>query len=402
MLRRLPVESTQPVFALALIRLGTSVGLLLLTIVLGFPFEGRLATVLLVAAVPWSLFQVWLARRSPELALSWLVPVGDIAVLLAIELAVPEAYGVVRFVALFFIAVHAHFQGERRGFPIAVGAVAALVVASSLRGGDRAVSGDLLVFYEFAFAAAALGSSLLVGRLRTTESASRLRARSLTRRTLEAEREVRRRVAESIHDGPIQDLIGLDMLLSAARAASERGDPGQVDELMGEAHELASRNVQALRDEIVDLGPYAFEELGYDTAVTNCAPTWQRRYGLEVLLQLERLEMPAEMAADLFAITQEAVTNAGRHAGAKTASISLRSLNGDVELRVMDDGRGFGDVDPLAPGEPGHLGLASMRERAELLDGELTIESSDRGTKVVVLVPLTRRGLLGRRARALR
>jgi two-component system NarL family sensor kinase len=402
MLRRLPVESAQPVVTLAVIRLLTSVGLLLLTVILGFPFEGRLAIVLAVGAVPWSAGQLWLARRSPELALSWLVPVGDVAVLLAIELAVPEAYGVVRFAALFFIAVHAHFQGERRGLPIAIGAVAALVLASALRGGDRVVSGDLLVFYEFAFAAAAIGSSLLVGRLRTTESASRLRARSLTRRTLEAEREVRRRVAESIHDGPIQDLIGLDMLLSAARAASDKGDAGQVDELMGEAHDLASRNVQALRDEIVDLGPYAFEELGYDTAVTNCAPTWQRRYGVEMLLQLERIDMPSEIAADLFAITQEAVTNAGRHANADTISITLRSLNGDVELRVMDDGQGFGDVDPLGPGEPGHLGLASMRERAELLDGELTIEPSERGTKVVVLAPLTRRGLLGRRARALR
>jgi two-component system NarL family sensor kinase len=400
-LRRLPVESA-PVLTLALVRLVTSVGLLLLTLVLDFPFEDRLAIVLAVGALPWSALQVWLARRSPDLALSWLVPVGDIAVLLAIELAVPEAYGAVRFVALFLIAVNAHFQGERRGLAIAVGAVAALVLASALRGGQRVVSGDLLVFYEFAFAVAAVGSSLLVGRLRTAESASRLRARSLTRRTLEAEREVRRRVAESIHDGPIQDLIGLDMVLSAARAASEKGDSGQVDELMSEAHEMASRNVQALRDEIVDLGPYAFQELGYDTAVSNCVPTWQRRYGLEVMLQLERIELPAEIAADLFAITQEAVNNVGRHANAGTVSISLRSLGGDVELRVMDDGEGFGDVDPLGPGEPGHLGLASMRERAELLDGELTIEPSERGTKVVVLAPLARRGLLGRRARALR
>jgi signal transduction histidine kinase len=171
---------------------------------------------------------------------------------------------------------------------------------------------------------------------------------------------------------------------------------------MGEAHELASRNVQALRDEIVDLGPYAFQELGYDTAVTNCGPTWKRRYGIELLLQLERIpDLPSEIAADLFAITQEAVSNAGRHAEAKTVSISLRSVDGDVELRVMDDGHGFGDVDPLGPSEPGHLGLASIRERAELLDGELTIDSTDRGAKLVVRVPLARRGLLGR-ARALR
>jgi hypothetical protein len=105
-LRRLPVESA-PVLTLALVRLVTSVGLLLLTLVLDFPFEDRLAIVLAVGALPWSALQVWLARRSPDLALSWLVPVGDIAVLLAIELAVPEAYGAVRFVALFLIAVNA-------------------------------------------------------------------------------------------------------------------------------------------------------------------------------------------------------------------------------------------------------------------------------------------------------
>ena len=402
MLRRLPLESAQPVVTLAVIRLVTSLGLLVMAIALGFSFEWRLAITLATAAVPWSVFLLWLARRSPETALSWLVPVGDVVVLLVIELAVPEAYGAVRFGALFLIAVHSHFQGERRGLALALGTVAALVVTTALRGDQDVVTGSLLAFYEFAFAVAAVGSSLLVGRLRTTESASRLRARRLTRRTLEAEREVRRRVAESIHDGPIQDLIGLDMVLSAARKASEDGEAGQVEELMGEAHELASRNVQALRDEIVDLGPYAFQELGYDTAVTNCGPTWKRRYGIELLLQLERIpDLPSEIAADLFAITQEAVSNAGRHAEAKTVSISLRSVDGDVELRVMDDGHGFGDVDPLGPSEPGHLGLASIRERAELLDGELTIDSTERGAKLVVRVPLARRGLLGR-ARALR
>jgi two-component system NarL family sensor kinase len=399
---RLPIESTRPVELLAAIRLAAVLLSLALTGALDFPFDGRLALVLAAGALPWSLFVLWLARRAPERALGWAVPIGDLAVLVAVELAVPDTYGPVRFAALAFIAIHAHFQGELRGVAYAAGGSAALITGTALRGGDPIADDGLRVFYECTFALAAVSASILLGRLRASESASRVRARRLTRRTLEAEREARRRVAESIHDGPIQDLIGLDMVLSAARKASENGDPAEVDELIGEAHALASRNVQALRDEIVDLGPYAFEELGYDTAVTNCGPTWQRRYGIKLLLQLERIpDLPSEIAADLFAITQEAVSNAGRHAGAKTVSISLRSVEGDVELRVMDDGHGFGDVDPLGPSEPGHLGLASIRERAELLDGDLTIESSERGTKLVVRAPLARRGLLGR-ARALR
>ena len=69
----------------------------------------------------------------------------------------------------------------------------------------------------------ALATGLVVGSLRTSESASRLRARSLSRRTIQAEGEVRRRVAEAIHDGPIQELIALDMILSSARTAVLRG-----------------------------------------------------------------------------------------------------------------------------------------------------------------------------------
>jgi signal transduction histidine kinase len=55
---------------------------------------------------------------------------------------------------------------------------------------------------------------------------------------------------------------------------------------------------------------------------------------------------------------------------------------------VTDDGDGFGEVDPLGPSEPGHLGLAMMRERAELLGGELDIETSGRGTRVLIRAPL--------------
>jgi two-component system NarL family sensor kinase len=203
---------------------------------------------------------------------------------------------------------------------------------------------------------------------------------------MQSESEVRRRVAESLHDGPVQELIGLDMILSAAR--TEAGDT-KVGGLIDEARQLVSRNVRALRDEIVELGPYAFQEMSLDTAIENCLPVWQRRYGFEVRLAIERIDMAPEIAGDLFRIAQEAVVNAGRHAEATRVELSVRTVGSDVELRVADNGRGFDD-NPLMPGtnEPGHLGLASMRERAELMDGDLEIESSERGTRVLVRAPL--------------
>jgi signal transduction histidine kinase len=390
MLRRLPIESAQAVQLLAAFRLALAIGSLALTAALGFPDTGKLVLVLAVGAVPWALVLLIVAVRDPEAALHPLLAAGDVAVLALVELAVPEAFGAVRVTAVFFFSVHAHFQGERRGLAIAAGGVATLVVATAVRGGAP-VTGSVLAFYEAAFGVVSAGAAVIVGRLRTTESASRLRARSLTRRTLDAEREVRRRVAEALHDGPVQELIGLDMVLAAARQAAERGETERLESLLADARGIVSQNVQALRDEIVYLGPYAFDELTYEVAVQNCVTTWERRYGMQVRLAIERLELAPSMAADLFSITQEAVVNAGRHAGARTVTIDLSSNGAHIELRVTDDGRGFEAVDPLGASEAGHLGLAGMRERAELLHGELAIDSSEGGTQVLVRVPGTRR-----------
>jgi signal transduction histidine kinase len=389
MLRRLPIDSTRPVVVFAAVRVVVSAVALAATVALGFPLEGRAAAVLAGLAVPWSVAILLLARRRPEAALSPAVAVGDFVVLVVLEAVAPETVQAVRVTALFLVASHAHFQGERRGLAVAGIGSSVLVIATQLRG-DEPLSGDVLAFDEVVFVLSALATALVVGSLRTAESASRMRARGLSRRTLQAESEARRQVAEAIHDGPVQELIGLDMILSAARGAAQNGRAEEASALIEEARELAERNISILRDEIVDLGPYAFAELSFATAIENCMPVWKRRYGFEVMATIQRVELPPAMAGDLFRIAQEAVANAGRHAEAEAVSISLRTVDSEVELRVTDNGHGFEESFPLAVAEPGHLGLASMRERAELLDGRLEVETSDRGTKVLVRVPLSR------------
>jgi signal transduction histidine kinase len=387
MLRRLPIESAGPLVLFAVTRVAVTLLALLAIVALGFPYEGRAVAVIGGLLLPWSVAVLLLARRNPDAALSPIVPAVDFLLLALLEALVPETFGAVRVAALFLVASHGHFQGERRGIAVAAGGSALLVITTQVRG-DEPVSGNLLGLYESVFVISALATALVVGTLRTAESASRMRARGLSRRTIQAESEVRRRVAEAIHDGPVQELIALDMILSAARGAADEGRDEEASTLIEEARELAAANVQALRDEIVDLGPYAYRELSFAAAVEHCIPIWKRRYGFEVMATIERVDLPTEMAGDLFRIAQEAVANAGRHAKARAVSISLRTVDSDIELRVTDNGHGFPDSDPLAASEPGHLGLASLRERAELLDGRLEIETSELGTKVLVLAPL--------------
>jgi signal transduction histidine kinase len=385
MLRRLPIESAGPILIFAAARVLATALAILGVVVFGLPDHTTAALLVGAVALPWTLLVLFATRRDPGFVLNPIVPVVDFALLVLLEVVAPDTIVAVRAAALFLVASHAHLQGERRGIAVAGLGSAALVIATQIRG-DEPVGGDLLAFYEVVFVVAALATGVVVGTLRTAESASRLRAQGLSRRTLQAEGQARRRVAESIHDGPVQELIALDMILSAAERAAHGGRHDEASSLIEEARELTTRNIRALRDEIVDLGPYAFQELGFDQAVENCIPVWRRRYGFEVMATLERIEMPPEMAGDLFRIVQEAVVNAGRHAEADAISINLRTTGTHLELRVTDNGRGFSD-DPLFAGDPGHLGLASMRERAEVLDGALDIASSDRGTRVLVKVP---------------
>ena len=389
-MRRLPIESTQPIVVFAVARVVVAVLALGLALVLGLPYEGRLVAVIAGIGVPWSLFNLWLARRFPEHAVNPMIAVADLGVLAIAEAAAPETYAAVRFMALFYLAVHAHFQGGRLALLIALFAAAVLAIPTLLSDSGP-VDGDLLVFYEGAFVAAALGTVVLVGGFRTAESASRLRAREISRRTLRAEREIRRRLSESLHDGPVQELISADMVLTAAGGAATEGDGPRAAKLIEEARTVLERNVQELRDEMLDLGPYAYEEFSFEAAVERCFPVWKRRYDLQGRLDAAGVEMPSEMEGELFRITQEAVANAARHGSARTVSITLRADDGSVHLVVADDGTGFEGVDPLGAAEPGHIGLATMRERSELLDGDLSIDSSEDGTTVSVTAPLPRR-----------
>jgi signal transduction histidine kinase len=386
-LGRPPIESPEPVLKFAGLRVLLAVTALVALIAASFPYSGGLTVVVAAVGLPWALGNLVLAQHRPDLALSPLVAAGDLAILAAVELVTPETYGAVRFLALFLIAAHAQFQGQRGGLLIAAGACLLLVPIAAFRNGTP-LDGELLAFYESTFVVCAFAGALTAGNIRIAETAGRLRARGVSRRMIETESEIRRRVAESIHDGPVQELVSLDMILSALGSARDRGNHEAARNMLEEARSIVERNIEALRDEIVSLGPYAFRELSFETAVTDCLPVWRRRYGIDVKLELEPIELPPETSGPLFHIVQEAVANAGRHSGASHVTVSLHERGGKAELRVVDDGRGFGDVGPLMSESSGHIGLASMRERAELVSGTLAIDSGGRGTVVTVRVPV--------------
>src|SRR5436305_3446661 len=245
-LGRPPIESTEPVLKFAGLRLLLTITALVALVATGTPFHGHLTIVVAAVGLPWAFGNLLLAQRRPELALSPLVAAGDFAILIVVELVTPQTYGPVRFLALFFIAAHAQFQGQGRGVVAALAISAGLVPIAATRGAP--VSGDMLAFYESIFVVSALATALTAGNIRLSEQTGRLRARQVSRHMIETESEIRRRVAESIHDGPVQELVSLDMILTAVSSAIGHGDQAAAHSMLEEARSITERNIQALRD----------------------------------------------------------------------------------------------------------------------------------------------------------
>ena len=381
------LESAEPVRGYAIVRLELGLCGLVAAMVLDFEHNGRLALLLIGIFLPIAIGILVVAQRRPEFALNPVVAAVDVVSLAVILAFVPASYVAVQFCALVLALAYPLVRGELRGALFAAATVAVLVPVAFLA--DPPVETDRLVFYELVFAVAAITGAIFTGRIAGSESLARRRARELTRRFIQAGYEARREVAQSLHDGPVQELVSADMKLTGAMNAAKRGDDDRTRMLLDDAREIIERNVGALRNELVALGPVAFDELSFQEAVEQCAPAWSHRYEIDVRTHMAPLDMPNEMCGALFGIAQEAVANAGRHAEAAHIDLTLRSEDGFVELRIVDDGKGFGDVSPLGPREPGHLGLASMRERAEIVGGHLDIDSSDGGTEVRVKLPVS-------------
>lgn len=210
--------------------------------------------------------------------------------------------------------------------------------------------------------------------------------RDLSRRLIRAQEDERAMLARELHDDVTQRLAVLAIDVGRAELAAPAG--GAVTETMqavrGELMRL-SEDVHALA---YQLHPSILQELGLAEALRAECERRLRQIGPDVSTKLDPL--PAEVGKDaalcLFRVAQEALNNVARHAGARSARVTLRPMDGGLLLAVRDDGVGF---DPEHPRERMQLGLVSMRERMRLVNGTLDIESAPgRGTTIIAWVPV--------------
>jgi two-component system, NarL family, sensor histidine kinase DevS len=200
--------------------------------------------------------------------------------------------------------------------------------------------------------------------------------------------EDRERIAKELHDGVVQALfaVGLSLQGTAAIVAESRA----AERLQDAVNEI-DRVIGDLRTYIFGLRPHVLSSTrGLGEALDQVAQEFEATSGVTTVVELdESLEGPlAPHAVHLVQLTREALSNVGRHAGARTCRVSLRRARGSAVLEIDDDGHGF-DLAAANGAGGGRMGLANLRSRTASIGGDLEISSVvGEGTTVRVSVPL--------------
>jgi NarL family two-component system sensor histidine kinase LiaS len=206
----------------------------------------------------------------------------------------------------------------------------------------------------------------------------------LTRRQEMAISEERNRLARDLHDSAKQQALAASFQLGTAITLFER-EPQAAREHLTEADALVDEVRKELTDLIHELRPQTMDGQNLADVLREYAVDWAHRSGIEIEVDVqEQGLLPLESEQTLYRIAQEALANVARHSAAKHVDLLLSDEAGVVTMEIADDGCGF---DPRA--EHAGMGLVSMRERAQALNGDVVIESEPgRGTHISVTLPV--------------
>jgi hypothetical protein len=197
-------------------------------------------------------------------------------------------------------------------------------------------------------------------------------------RIIEAADAERRRIERDLHDGAQQRLVALALTLRMAEKRAEQGDP-QAAELVRNAGEEAGLALKELRDLARGIHPAILTNRGLTAALQDLAG--RAPVPVEVT-ETPRERLPDPVEAAVYFVVSECLANVGKHAQAQQAEISVRVLEGALEVEVRDDGVGGAE---LGNG----TGFQGLQDRVGALEGSLAVESpGGGGTRVRATIPL--------------
>jgi PAS domain S-box-containing protein len=226
-------------------------------------------------------------------------------------------------------------------------------------------------------------------KLEEQRAADALHLAELSRRVVAVQEEERRRLAAELHDSTSPNLSAVALNLGMIASDLAPSVLAAIDSRLADTRVLLADAIASIRDACAELRPATLDYAGLLRALQGHAEQFSRRTGIEVEVSCpdSQMRLAQETESTLFRIAQEALTNAAKHAHAKTIKIEFAYADGQTELTISDDGVGF---DPKALGQSEHrpgLGLLTMQERAEFAGGRFSLESApEKGTRIRVVI----------------
>ncbi len=210
---------------------------------------------------------------------------------------------------------------------------------------------------------------------------------SLSRHLIQAQEEERRRLSLDLHDQLGQDLalLSIEIELLMQKAPESQAELVKRLQKLGMRTKAAASRVHTLSHQ---LHPSQLSHLGLVAASRSLCNEVSQTSDIQINFSHSDVSrsIPQEVSTCLYRVLQESLTNIVKHSGAKAAQVELAGSPREIQLQILDSGVGF---DPGSTGSRGGLGLLSMRERLNLLGGELLIESRPSGnTWIKACVPL--------------
>lgn len=199
----------------------------------------------------------------------------------------------------------------------------------------------------------------------------------------------RLRLAQDLHDIPLQNLYGVIYVLEDLRSRSDSNTAGALASAISDVQNTLS----SLRAIASELRPPSISRFGLEKAARSYIEDFREKNpGIHITQSLARdgQMLPESVRLVLFRILQESLTNISRHAEATEVDVGFRFDAEDARLEIADNGRGFEvPINWLEMVREGHYGLAGMSERVSAAGGRLELESAPGGSKVRVVIPYT-------------
>ncbi len=217
--------------------------------------------------------------------------------------------------------------------------------------------------------------------------------RDLTHKTVNFQEDERKRVSRELHDGINQLLVSVRYKLDSAKIKLlKQSSQDEISHIIDDADNILSSGIQEVRRISRDLRPTLLDDLGLSAALDSLSSDFSERNNIEVTTEnnCKNQRLPQEVETAFYRIVQEALTNIEKHAhSANHVILKVDKMRKRVTLSISNNGIGF-DKTTLDQTNPDRgLGLRNMIDRAELLEGHMTVNSApEKGTTVIVTIPL--------------